>query len=172
MKVCDTDDGRRQVVRFLLPRDCIRCDILCTEIATGTAVEAVTACQISLADVSSVEAQMQGHKDWPTALIDEFGDLVAEAECYAVMLGTFSGKERLSWILYHLFQRAKCAGLGNGTRVDLPLSQAKIANAIGLSLVHTNKTFAQLQRAGLIRWSSGVLEVPDPDALARLCHFK
>ena len=53
----------------------------------------------------------------------------------------------------------------NGT-VPLPFRQQDLADALGLSLVHTNKTLARFRSRQLCDWSDGVLRILDAPALA------
>jgi len=53
-----------------------------------------------------------------------------------------------------------------------PLNQPLLASAVGLSLVHTNKTLARLLRENLLAWSDGEIIVRDPDRLAKLAQFR
>ena len=50
--------------------------------------------------------------------------------------------------------------------VPLPFRQQDMADALGLSLVHTNKTVARLKERGLAVWQSGRLVIPDMKTLA------
>jgi CRP/FNR family transcriptional regulator, anaerobic regulatory protein len=55
-----------------------------------------------------------------------------------------------------------------GRRAPLPFRQQDLADALGLSLVHTNKTLKRLQERQLASWRDGGLFVPDLDALAAI----
>jgi CRP-like cAMP-binding protein len=52
--------------------------------------------------------------------------------------------------------------------VPLPFRQQDLADALGLSLVHTNKTLARFRERQLCDWSEGVLRILDASALATL----
>ena len=52
--------------------------------------------------------------------------------------------------------------------VPLPYRQQDIADALGLSLVHTNKTLAWLRENGLATWQGGMLTVEDTARLAEV----
>ncbi|WP_439123957.1 helix-turn-helix domain-containing protein, partial [Marivita sp.] len=49
----------------------------------------------------------------------------------------------------------------------LPYRQQDIADAMGLSLVHTNKTLAKLRERGIATWAQDTLTVHRPDELAK-----
>jgi CRP-like cAMP-binding protein len=52
--------------------------------------------------------------------------------------------------------------------VPFPMTQQHIADGLGLSLVHTNKTLRKLERRGLHRIVDGRLHLQDVKAMARL----
>jgi Mn-dependent DtxR family transcriptional regulator len=51
------------------------------------------------------------------------------------------------------------------------LTQQHIADALGLSLVHTNKTLRRLERVGLHHIKAGRLLLRDPMALERIADY-
>jgi DNA-binding transcriptional regulator LsrR (DeoR family) len=55
--------------------------------------------------------------------------------------------------------------------VDFPLTQQHIADALGLSLVHTHRTMATLKKRGLFRIEAGQLSLGDPKALVQLAEL-
>jgi CRP/FNR family transcriptional regulator, anaerobic regulatory protein len=59
-------------------------------------------------------------------------------------------------------------GLGDAHHVPLPFRQQDLADALGLSLVHTNKTIARLRDMGLAAWVDGKLSIPNRAKLAAL----
>lgn len=59
-------------------------------------------------------------------------------------------------------RRAEALDLVTDRGFDFPLSQQQPADALGLSLVHTNKTWAKLRRAGLFTFGSGRLTLASP----------
>jgi hypothetical protein len=51
--------------------------------------------------------------------------------------------------------------------MPLPYTQRDLADALGLSLVHTNKTLSKLRDSQLASWSDHVLQINDIDKLAK-----
>ena len=60
---------------------------------------------------------------------------------------------------------------GPGGTVDWPINQQHIADALGLSLVHTNKTLRRLLRLGLHEIENGRLRLLNPKALERIADY-
>ena len=75
-------------------------------------------------------------------------------------------------LLIMLFKRAAALQADGGTAgVPFPLTQQHLADGLGLSLVHTNKTLRKLERRGLHTLRDGRLFMRDVKALARLADL-
>jgi CRP-like cAMP-binding protein len=92
-------------------------------------------------------------------------------------LGRRSAEERVATALILLYKRAAALrphGIddSNGAAgVPFPPTQQHLADALGLSLAHTNKTLRKLERRGLFRMADGRLQLLDTKALARLADL-
>jgi CRP-like cAMP-binding protein len=64
--------------------------------------------------------------------------------------------------------RAEEVGLVKGNTVPFPFTQQHLADTLGMSLVHTNKTLKRLYAANAIRWKAGAFELLDRARLANL----
>ncbi|MEP1520179.1 helix-turn-helix domain-containing protein [Ascidiaceihabitans sp.] len=74
----------------------------------------------------------------------------------------------VAWALVRVFLRGKPLGMERGGRMAFPFKQQDLADALGLSLVHTNKTLGILRKRQLAHWTEGELRVSDLQALADL----
>jgi CRP-like cAMP-binding protein len=87
-------------------------------------------------------------------------------------VGRRSAEERIAMLLIVLFKRAAALLPDAGANgVPFPLTQQHIADGLGLSLVHTNKTLRKLEARGLHRIKDGWLHLVDVKALARLADL-
>lgn len=161
-------DGRRQILNFLLPGDCIGLQEKVTE-ASMHGVEALT--EVWLCPFHR-DALWQLHRGAP-----ELGYaitwLAAHEEALVddnlLSLGRRNAAERLATLLLVLYKRT--AALLDPIPPDgvpFPLSQQLIADAMGLSLAHTHRTLRLLERLGLHRIHDGRLQILNPKALERL----
>ena len=82
-------------------------------------------------------------------------------------IGRRTALERTAFILLQLFARAEEAGLVRDNTIQFPFTQQHLADTLGMSLVHTNKTLKRLFATGAVRWSSRVFEVLDRDLLVK-----
>ena len=81
-------------------------------------------------------------------------------------VGRRSALEALSWALLRIFLRGEQMGLVHNRSMELPFRQQDLADAMGLSLVHTNKTLSKLRDRQLANWSDGQLTINDLAKLA------
>ncbi len=87
-------------------------------------------------------------------------------------VGRRSAEERVASLLVLLFKRmAALLPEGGAQGVPFPLTQQHIADGLGLSLVHTNKTLRKLEKRGLHRIEDGRLWLRDAGALARIADL-
>lgn len=164
-------DGRRQILNFLLPGDFIG---LQEQFADGAShgVEALTdarLCRFPKADLWGLyrEFPSLGYDiTWLSAREENIVDEIL------LSVGRRSAAERVAMLLIHLYRRAERLGLGDATSgVPFPIGQQHIADALGLSLVHTNKTLRRLHKLGLHVIEDSRLRLLKPDALQRLADY-
>lgn len=161
------EDGRRQVINILFPGDFIGLQAsVMGELSHS--VEAATPMVLCSFQRSDLWRLFRNHPDraydltWIAAAERHFlGETVAS-------LGQRTALERVAWALLRVYQRLEAVGLGDRGFAPLPLRQQDLADALGLSLVHTNKTLAKLRALQLARWQDGELHISDLDALAAL----
>ena len=164
-------DGRRQILSFLLAGDFIGVQQKMGD-AAAHGVETLTD---ALFCVFQRDALWELHRRSPTMGFNVTW-LTAHEESMVddtlLSVGRRSAEERIASMLILLFKRAAAlqadAGAGG---VAFPLTQQHIADGLGLSLVHTNKTLRKLERRGLHRIDDGRLYLGDVKAMARLADL-
>ena len=57
--------------------------------------------------------------------------------------------------------RLKAVGLGDGSRFEFPVTQADLADAMGLTPVHVNRTLQEMRSDGLLTWNGSEVAIPD-----------
>lgn len=159
------EDGDRQVINFVLPGDFIglQAGVMAEMKHSVASTSAMTLCVFQRKGLWEV---FQNHPErafdltWMAAREEHFlGETLAT-------IGQRSGLERVAWALLQLFRRGRELGLTSHDKMPLPYRQNDLADALGLSLVHTNKTLQKLRAQKLANWSNGELEVYDLAALA------
>lgn len=62
-------------------------------------------------------------------------------------------------------------GLAESGRFQLALTQSDVADVLGLSVVHTNRTIRALRATGFVSWRNFDIEIKDFERLADLAGF-
>ena len=83
---------------------------------------------------------------------------------HLVSLGRRSALERAAYLLLHLFVRADEAGLVKNGSIQFPFTQQHLADTLGMSLVHTNKTLKRLLLTKTVHWKDRLFEIIDRTA--------
>lgn len=161
------ENGDRQVISFVFPGDFIGLQAgIMGEM--GHSVEARTHMRLCVFDRSEFYSFFKSH---PTRGYDIVWLAAAEEHFLGETLATVGQRtaiEAIAWAIVRVFARGESLGLVNNGTLEFPFTQRDLADALGLSLVHTNKTLAKLKSKQLVSWSDGMLHVYDVDALARV----
>ncbi|EFG2885737.1 Crp/Fnr family transcriptional regulator [Escherichia coli] len=164
-------DGRRQILNYLLPGDLIGLQsILIGEMAHS--VETLTPmvlCMFERADVHKLyrnEPELAYDITWIASREEQILDE------NLLSVGRRSAIERSAYLIAFLASRARMTGMGTSRKTILPIRQHHMADTLGLSLVHTNRTLRRLAGLGLIVWDDRGCEVLDIDGLAGMAHWE
>jgi CRP/FNR family transcriptional regulator, anaerobic regulatory protein len=87
-------------------------------------------------------------------------------------VGRRTAMERLAYLLLAMFQRAEEVGLTKGNSIQFPFTQHHVADTLGMSLVHTNKTLQRLSATKAMRWKERKFEILDREALTRIANYE
>jgi CRP-like cAMP-binding protein len=155
------EDGRRQIVSLFLPGDVID---PAHDLHDG--VEPMAMTTVRTMDASTLAAALESEpyaalrplsEAWAAARRDAQTRLVR----HIVRLGRLSAYERTADLLLELHGRLRRAGVTDDRSMPLPLTQEMLADHLGLSVVHMNRTLQQLRRDGVITSRGGQIVFPD-----------
>lgn len=164
--------GRRQVVGFAFPGDFIGLQggLMGRMGHSFMATTPMRLCVFDRADLVQIySAQPERAFDltWLAATEENvLGEMLAS-------LGQRPAVQSMAWLLLRMALRAEGLGLteregAGGFVMSFPYRQQDVADALGLSLVHTNKTLAKLRERDFAFWLDGRLRIPDAARLAAL----
>jgi CRP-like cAMP-binding protein len=162
------DDGRRQILNYALPADLVGLQgSLMREMEHSVeALTPLTLCVFPRAKLWELYSKFPSLAFDVTWLAAREEQLVDEN---LLSVGRRSALERTAYLLLHLFVRAQEVGLGNGNNaIQFPFTQQHLADTLGMSLVHTNKTLKRLSASNAIRWKDRMFEITDRAALERI----
>lgn len=159
-------DGRRQILNFLFPGDLIGLqEQLGAESPHG--VEALTPmrlCQFKKEDLWQI------YREMPSVAYDitwfaAHEEMIVDENLLSV--GQRTARERIALLLVSIFRRMQqLNAVSQDNSCPFHINQQHIADAMGLSLVHTNKTLRVLVREGLCKIHDHRLQILDVGALA------
>jgi len=166
-------DGRRQIVSFFLPGDTIGIGELQHPVAQCT-ILAIT--DLELLGAQRLVDAMNGRDDAMPNIIEAFAKEPirrrAQQLDHILRLGRLTALERTAHLLLELQDRLSTAGLAQTDRFPLLLTQSQMGEALGLSLVHVNRTMQQLRRDGLVALKSGWASILDRQQMELLCDYR
>lgn len=163
-------NGTRQIVAFLIPGDF--CDLHVAVLdKMDHGIVALTRCRVAYVPSSDLDALTADHDGLTKALwwathVDE-----AVLRSWVVNNGRRDANQRIAHLLCELHLRMTMVGLVNYNRFSLPLTQDVLADATGLTAVHTNRTLQKLRGEGLIDLHGGMLTVLDLEKLRQVAGF-
>ncbi|MCJ2131680.1 Crp/Fnr family transcriptional regulator [Methylobacterium sp. E-045] len=164
------DDGRRQIIAFFVPGDLCDSHVYILR-EMDHSIVALTPVRLAEISRATLERMADDHGRVTKALWWDTLVTVAVQREWTVNLGQRTALERLGHLFCEVFLRLRGVGLTDGATCDFPLTQVELADALGLSNVHINRTLQELRRAGLIGLKGGRLTIPDFDALQRASLF-
>ena len=162
-------DGKRSIFAFLVPGDFCDLNIFILK-AMDHSIATLSPCTIVDIPRSRVlelsERPAIARALWWTTLVDE-----AILREWLVNMGQRDAELSIAHLFCELHLRLKGVGLADGGEFALPITQAELADTMGLSAVHVNRSLQSLRVQGLITLRSGRLVIPDVDRLRAACQF-
>ena len=90
---------------------------------------------------------------------------------WLVAMGRRSALAHLCHLICEMYLRLEVVGQAADHVFDLPLSQAVLGDALGLSTVHVNRLIGELRGEGVITWVGARITVLRWDRLAEIAEF-
>lgn len=162
--------GRRQILALYLPGDVPDLQNLYLSVRDD-GLAAVTKATVALIPQESLRALTTAFPNlatalWRTLLVD-----AAIQRAWLVGLGRCSAHERTAHLVCELYLRLAAIGLAADHRYRLPLTQTSLADTLGLTSVHINRTFTAMREQNLLTLRGGVLTIHDWNGLVEAGGF-
>ncbi len=160
-------NGKRQVVSLIFPGEFLGLQAAIMG-EMGHSVEATTKMTLCVFDRSAMWSFFKERPErafsltWLAAVEEHFmGDALAT-------VGQRTAIQAVAWALARVFIRGTSLKMVDNGVMKFPFKQQDLADALGLSLVHTNKTLAALKSKQLANWTEGTLRISNIEALAEI----
>ncbi|MDR7037888.1 CRP-like cAMP-binding protein [Methylobacterium sp. BE186] len=165
-------DGRRQITSIDVPGDFV--DLHSFTLKTmDHGVAALSPCRVAITPHGELQriTETQPHLTrllWLTTVID-----AAIHREWLVGIGRMSALERFAHLICELYSRLGAVGLvdAEARSFTLPVTQSDVADMLGLTNVHVNRTLQELRRRGLLTWRGRTVTIPDWAGLTDVARF-
>ena len=164
------EDGRRQILNYVLPGDMIGLQ----GSLMGQMQHSVEALSPMLLCMFERDRLMELYRGYPGLGYDITWIASREERMLdenLLSIGRRSALERAAYLLAFISSRARKVGMDGAGKVEIPITQQHVADTLGLSLVHTNKTIRKLMDRKLVQWRDGGCKVLDLDGLMALADW-
>ncbi|GGD28766.1 Crp/Fnr family transcriptional regulator [Aureimonas glaciei] len=165
-----TLEGRRHIFAYMIPGDF--CDLHVALLRRmDHSIATVTPCRVVKLPPAVIIEMTERRPSlaralWMCSLVDE-----ATLREWLVNIGQRSASQRIAHLFCELHVRMKAVGLTTDGGFELPLTQEEIADTMGLSNVHVNRSLKELRYANLVTLKNEMIAIPNVDVLKRYSSF-
>ncbi|WP_298688387.1 Crp/Fnr family transcriptional regulator [uncultured Sphingomonas sp.] len=162
--------GRRQIISFHVPGDMVDLHTVLFKVADHT-IETVRNTTVVLIPHDAI---LRTAEDHPALARAFWYDTLLDASIQREALlnnGRRDTRARTAHLFCELAVRLKRVGLVNGASFELPLTQTDLADALGVTPIHTNRVMAKLRAEGLIAFGGRSITIFDWKALVAIGEF-
>ena len=166
----DLKDGARQIAELHVAGDFVDLHSFTLKVLDHN-VMTLTACRIAFVPHERLRrvTEEQPHLTrllWFSTNLD-----AAIHREWVMSLGRRSALARLAHLFCELKVRLEIIGLTDGLAYDLDLTQTTVAECLGLTPVHVNRTLKQLRETGAVEFRGGRVTIHDWDRLTAIAEF-
>jgi CRP-like cAMP-binding protein len=163
-------EGKRQILSFHIPGDIPDLGTLHIPVMDH-GLASMTKATIGFIPHESLRALIEafpgvGALFWRATLID-----AGVFRTWIVGMGRRSAFERIAHLFCEMYMRMQGAGLAGDHRCPMPVTQADLADALGLTPVHVNRVLQTMRGTALITLRSSTLVIEAWDELIRVSEF-
>jgi CRP-like cAMP-binding protein len=168
VRSCTLPSSRRAILDVLIPGDIYGLDhaLALQPLEEFTAVDQIAYYALAPAAFRALLSQPQAALRIMALVIQ----VNRRLERIAAMIGRFDARLRICTFLLDIYDRLRHRGLISTPKYRLPLTQEQIADHLGLTLIHVNRTLRRLRQEGLIMVNQRIVAIPDPDRVRVLTH--
>lgn len=163
-------DGERQITAFYVPGDLSDLHSVVAPVAAWGIV-ALTQTQTTFIPHDELRSLVERY---PAIALAFWRDTAADGSILAKWVGNLGRRDaraRLAHLLCEMALRFEAAGVGSREHFRFDVSQLNLADALGLTSVHVNRTLQSMRAEGLIRTEGRDFFVDDWPRLTRFARF-
>ena len=160
-----SEDGKRQVFRSVLPGDILGFQQYLHSPAIYSAIALVDSvvCRVpNIVKLCSTQPEIA------LSLASAAACDMMLTERYLTQITHRSAREKIAFMILELYHRLRLQRLNRGYSIHFPLKQEDIADTLGLTTIHVNRTLHALKDEGLLAIHKHELTILDYAALCTL----
>jgi CRP-like cAMP-binding protein len=163
-------DGRRQLTAIHLPGDFVDLHSLLLKVMDHGVV-ALTDCQVARVPHERLRkiSEEQPHLTrllWLSTVVD-----AAIHRAWIVAMGRRSAVAQMAHFLCEIYLRLQAVELTDGRSFEFNITQGEIADMLGRSTVHVNRTLQFLRKKALVVWRGTRVTIEDWERLQEIADF-
>jgi CRP-like cAMP-binding protein len=165
-----TGDGLRQFVSLHIPGDPLDLQQLALD-AADHSVRMMTGGQLAFVSHTHIRGLMRSDPEVADAL---FRTVLIEGSIFREWVLNVSRRDaptRLAHLLCEFALRIEKFGLAGDDQLELPMTQEQLADAVGLTPVHVNRTLKRLEATGLVSRNRGRIVFPSWQRMRDVADF-
>ena len=167
----DLGDGRRQVLRFLVPGAIVGHQAAGLPRMThgATALTSASLCVLPSARLTDLRARHSALNERYLWMLERDSLLATD---HLIAIGRRDARERVAGLLMELAVRSTGkADFAPGDTLTIPLTQVLVGEATGLTAVHVNRTLRGLREAGVLDFRDRQLTILYPERAAAIADL-
>ncbi|MCJ2079843.1 Crp/Fnr family transcriptional regulator [Methylobacterium sp. J-090] len=163
-------NGQRQIMAYFVPGDFCDLNVFILDEMDHN-IGTISPCRVVDIPRRSIDEITARYPNitkafWWCALVDE-----AVLREWLVNIGGRPPNQRIAHLLCELHTRLEAVGCVTDNSFSFPFTQIDLADTMGLSNVHVNRTIRELKALGLITLKQRTLTILDVDRIKAYCHF-
>jgi CRP-like cAMP-binding protein len=165
-----TAEGKRQITAFSIPGDIPDLQSLHLK-ALDSSLGTLTTCRVGFITHDDLRDLCIRYPRITAALWRETLIDAAVFREWMLNIGQREAYNRIAHLFCEMLVRLKAVGLAEDHACDLPITQAELADALGITTVHVNRVLQQMRTNGLIVTQGTWLTIPDWDRMKEVGEF-
>lgn len=163
-------DGSRQIHSFYIPTDAPSLETLHIDYLDNN-LSALVSSTVGIIPHPEIFRLMEERPNIQALVWRETLIQAAVFREWLTRNSTLPAHSAMAHLFCEIFVRSEAAGLLVANSCEMPATQETLAQALGLTAVHVNRTLQMLRESGLVDLKNGRLYVHDFDQLAELGDF-
>lgn len=155
-------NGARQILDILIPGDVFDQDtVILPNLPSACGTRTLTAARVCFFDAAAYRDLLQSDRRSRHFLRTHLQRHQAQATSRLIDLARRRASDRIEHFLHALRARLAERGLLQGDVMPFPLHQEHLANALGMTTEHVNRTLMSLREAGALELRPGAIRLPE-----------